>query len=290
MHRGQTFGPGRILETPIAEQIIAGSGVGSALSGLRPIVEIQIADFAALMMDMIVNQATKLRFMTGGQVKIPIVFRAPHGGGLQLAAQHSQSIESWFIGVPGLTIVAPSTPCDAKGLLAAAIRDDNPVLFLEHKLLYVHSRGPVSPDPYVIPLGKAAVKRPGKDVTLVATSAMVDRALQTATRLARDGIDVEVIDPRTLRPLDADTIVASVEKTGRLVVAHEAPKCGGMGAEVAATIMELAFDYLDAPVERVGAQDLPIPYNGNLERTVIPGPEDIAQAIRRACGTPTGSD
>lgn len=286
----ETFGPERIVETPIAEQIIAGSGVGSALAGLRPIVEIQIADFAALMMDMIVNQATKLRFMTGGQVRVPIVFRAPHGGGLQLAAQHSQSIESWFMGVPGLTIVAPSTPYEAKGLLAAAIRDDNPVLFLEHKLLYVHSRGPVPEATYVIPLGKAVVKREGKDVTLVATSAMVDRALQAAKRLERDGIDVEVIDPRTLRPLDADTIVESVKKTSRLVVAHEAPKCGGMGAEVSATIMELAFDYLDAPVERVGALDLPIPYNGNLERAVIPGQEEIVQAVRRAYGASTGSD
>ena len=277
----EAFGPRRILETPIAEQAIAGAGVGAALAGMRPIVEIQIADFAALMMDMITNQAAKLRFMTGGSARLAIVFRGPQGGGLQLAAQHSQSIESWFMGVPGLTIVAPADPYDAKGLLIAAIRDDNPVLFLEHKLLYVSSRGHVPEQPYAIPLGRAAVKREGADVTVVATSSMVERALQAARRFEAEGVDVEVIDPRTLRPLDEETILASVRKTGRAVVAHEAPTYGGMGAEIAAIVAEKAFDYLDAPVARVGAADVPIPYNGNLERLVIPGLEDIVAAVRQ---------
>ena len=277
----EEFGPGRILETPIAEQAIAGAGVGAALAGMRPIVEIQIADFAALMMDMIVNQAAKLRFMMGGNARLAIVFRGPQGGGLQLAAQHSQSIESWFMGVPGLTIVAPADPHDAKGLLIAAIRDDNPVLFLEHKRLYVSSRGHVPEQPYTIPLGRAVVNREGSDVTVVAIAGMVDRALQAARQLATEGVDVEVIDPRTLRPLDEETILTSVEKTGRAVVAHEAPRCGGMGAEIAATIMERAFDYLDAPVARVGAADVPIPYNGSLERVVIPGSDSIVAAVRQ---------
>ena len=277
----EAFGPKRILETPIAEQAIAGAGVGAALAGMRPIVEIQIADFAALMMDMIANQACKLRFMMGANARLAIVFRGPQGGGLQLAAQHSQSIESWFMGLPGLTIVAPADPYDAKGLLIAAIRDDNPVLFLEHKRLYISSRGPVPEQPYAIPLGRAAVKREGGDVTVVATSSMVERALQAARVLEAEGVNVEVIDPRTLRPLDDETIVASVRKTGRAVVAHEAPTFGGMGAEIAATIMEKAFDYLDAPVARVGAAGVPVPYNGSLERLVLPGLEDVVAAVRQ---------
>lgn len=275
------YGPARVRDAPISEGAISTFAVGAAITGQRPIVEIQIFDFVTLMMDAIVNQAAKFRYMLGGVPKVPIVFRGPQGGGIRLAAQHSQSLEAWFCHIPGLVVMAPSTPYDAKGLLTAAIRDDNPVVFLEHKLLYVQSKGPVPAGPYAIPVGKADIKRAGSDVTVVATMAMVAPALAAAKELARDGIEVEVIDPRTLRPLDTATILASVRKTNRLVVAHEGWKAFGFGAEVAALVMEEAFDHLDAPVARVGMRDVPMPYNDTLERAVIPSQVDIVAACKQ---------
>ena len=276
---GKTFGS-RVMDTPISEQAIAGAGVGAALSGYRPVVEIQIFDFVTLMMDMIVNQAAKLRFMLGGKVKVPVVFRGPQGGGVRLAAQHSQSLEAWFAHVPGLVVLAPSNAYDAKGLMAAAIRDDNPCIFLETKTLYLGKPAPVPEESYVIPIGVADIKRSGTDVTVIATLAMVDRALQAADDLAKEGISVEVLDPRTLRPLDMDTMIASVRKTNRCLVVHEAWRTGGLGAEIAAEISERAFDWLDAPVTRLGARDVPMPFNATLERAVIPSAKDIISAVK----------
>jgi pyruvate/2-oxoglutarate/acetoin dehydrogenase E1 component len=275
----EQFGEDRVRDTPISEATFLGTGVGAAIAGMRPIVEIQIFDFVALMMDQIVNQAAKFRFMLGGTPTVPLVIRGPQGGGIRLAAQHSQSLESWFVHVPGLVVVAPSTPYDAKGLLISAIRDDNPVIFLEHKAMYP-LKGPVPEAPYAIPLGRADVKRRGSDVTVVATQVMVHRALAAAEELARDGLSVEVIDPRTLAPLDEETIIGSVARTGRLVIAHEAVKRGGFGSEVAAMIAEKALDSLDAPIVRVGARPVPMPFNETLERATIPTQEDIATAVR----------
>ena len=274
------YGSERVRDTPISEATFVGCGVGAAIAGMRPVVEIQIFDFVALTMDMLVNQAAKFRFMLGGKPSVPLVVRGPQGGGIRLAAQHSQSLEAWFTHVPGLVVAAPSTPYDAKGLLVAAIRDDNPVIFLEQKLLYVGATGPVPEELYAIPLGKADIKREGTDVTVVATSAMVPRALSAATVLERDGVSVEVVDPRTLQPLDEDTILASVRKTNRLLVVHEACVRGGFGAEVAAMVGAKAFDHLDAPVARLGAPHTPMPYNDRLELEVIPSQERIVEAVR----------
>jgi 2-oxoisovalerate dehydrogenase E1 component len=280
----EKFGEARVRDTPISEGAISNMAVGAAITGMRPVVEIQIFDFVTLMMDAIVNQAAKFRFMLGGAPKVPVVFRGPQGGGIRLAAQHSQSLEAWFAHVPGLVVIAPSSPYDAKGLLASAIRDDNPVVFLEHKLLYVQSKGKVPAVEYAIPIGRAATLRPGRDVTILATMAMVPQALRAAADLAREGIEAEVIDPRTLRPLDLDTIIASVRRTNRLVVAQEAWTRHGFGAEVVAAVVEHAFDWLDAPPERVGMRDVPMPYNDTLERAVIPSAADIAAAARRTMG------
>ncbi len=274
------FGEERVRDTPISEATFVGCGVGAAIAGMRPVVEIQIFDFIALTMDMLVNQAAKFRYMLGGGPTVPLVVRGPQGGGIRMAAQHSQSLEAWFTHVPGLVVVAPSTPYDAKGLLVSAIRDDNPVIFLETKLSYVGAGGPVPEELYAIPIGKADVKRQGADITVLATMAMVPRALTAATQLAREGIDVEVVDPRTLRPLDEETILESVRKTNRLVIVHEAWQKGGFGAEVSALVVEKAFDYLDAPIQRVGARDVPMPYNDGLEVEVIPSIERIANTIR----------
>ena len=274
------FGEERVRDTPISEATFVGCGVGAAIAGMRPVVEIQIFDFIALTMDMLVNQAAKFRYMLGGGPTVPLVVRGPQGGGIRMAAQHSQSLEAWFTHVPGLVVVAPSTPYDAKGLLVSAIRDDNPVIFLETKLSYVGAGGPVPEELYAIPIGKADVKREGADVTVLATMAMVPRALTAATQLAREGIDVEVVDPRTLRPLDEEPILESVRKTNRLVIVHEAWQKGGFGAEVSALVVEKAFDYLDAPIQRVGARDVPMPYNDGLEVEVIPSIDRIANAIR----------
>ena len=276
----ERFGDERVRDTPISEATFVGCGIGAAIAGLRPVVEIQIFDFVALTMDMLVNQAAKFRFMLGGRPTVPVVVRGPQGGGIRLAAQHSQSLEAWFTHVPGLVVVAPSTPYDAKGLLVSAIRDDNPVIFLENKMLYLGQPGPVPEQPYAIPLGVADVKRKGRDVTVVATLAMVPRVLAAATQLAREGIEIEVIDPRTLKPLDEATILDSVRKTNRLLIVHEAWRTGGFGAEVAALAVEKAFDYLDAPIARLGALDTPMPYNDELERAAIPSQEKIVEAVR----------
>ena len=273
------FGPERVRDTPISEATFVGCGVGAAIAGLRPVVELQIFDFVALTMDMLVNQAAKFRYMLGGGPKVPVVIRGPQGGGIRLAAQHSQSLEAWFTHVPGLVVVAPSSPAYAKGLLVSAIRDDNPVIFLESKLLYLAPPAPVPEEHYAIPLGRGAILREGRDLTIVATMAMVPRALAAAEQLSREGISVEVIDPRTLRPLDEDLILTSVRKTHRLVITHEAWTQGGFGGEVVSLVMEKAFDWLDAPVVRVGAPPVPMPYNDELERFVIPSQQRIYDAV-----------
>lgn len=274
------FGAERVRDTPISEAGFCGAAVGAAIAGMRPVVEVQIFDFVTQMMDMIVNQAAKFRFMNGGVPKVPMVVRGPQGGGIRLAAQHSQSLEAWFAHVPGLVVVAPSTPYDAKGLLVASIRDDNPVVFLEHKMLYLGQAAPVPEELYAIPLGKADIKREGSDVTIVATQFMVQRALAAAAQLERDGLSVEVIDPRTIRPLDEDAILSSVRKTNRLVVVHEACLTGGFGAEISALVNEKAFDWLDAPVTRVGGLDVPMPYNDVLEQAVMPSQARIVAAVK----------
>lgn len=274
------FGNDRVRDTPITEVGFTGAAVGAAITGMRPVVEIQIFDFVALTMDILVNQAAKFRYMLGGQPTVPMVVRGPQGGGIRMAAQHSQSLEAWFTHVPGLVVMAPSTPYDAKGMLIAAIRDDNPVIFLEHKMLYMEGKGPVPEGDYAIPIGKGDIKRQGTDVTVVATMTMVGRALGAAKILEREGISVEVVDPRTLRPLDEEIILNSVAKTNRLLIAHEACKNGGFGAEVAAMVVEKGFDDLDAPIVRVGGLDVPMPYNDALERAVIPSQDRLTQAIR----------
>lgn len=272
------FGPERVRDTPISEAAIAGAATGAAMMGMRPIMEVMFMDFLTISMNQLVNQAAKMRFMFGGKTSIPMVVRAPAGSGTGAAEQHSQSLEAWFINVPGIKVVAPSTPGDAKGLLITAIRDNNPVLFMEHKLLY-RTKGPVPEELYSIPLQQAEIKREGRDLTIIAYSIMVPRALQAAEQLAADGIDAEVLDPRTLKPLDMETIVSSVSKTGRVLIVHEAPVTGGFGGELAAMIAgSPAFDFLDAPIRRLAGRDVPIPYNRTLERAAVPQVEDIVSA------------
>ncbi|MEM9754679.1 MAG: dehydrogenase E1 component subunit alpha/beta [Pseudomonadota bacterium] len=274
------FGADRVRDTPISEGAIANCGVGAALRGKRVVVEAQLWDFVTLMMDAIVNQAAKARYMLGGKARVPIVFRGPQGAGIRLAAQHTQSLEAMLANVPGLQIYAPASAYDAKGLMATAIRQDGPVIFLEHKLLYLGQPQPVPEPRYALPAGVARIVRPGTDCTVIATLAMVERAVQAADRLARDGISVEVIDPRTIKPLDLETICASVRRTNRAVVVHEAPRFGGFGGEIAAAITEEAFDWLDAPVARVGAPESPVPYNDRLERAYMPDAADITAAVK----------
>lgn len=275
------FGPERVRDTPISEAAITGCAIGAAVTGMRPVVEIQFMDFVTLCMEQLVLQAAKMRYMFGGTAQVPMVLRTPGGSGTGAAAQHSESLEAWFAHVPGLKVVAPSTPADAKGLLRASIHDGNPVIFVEHKLLY-RTRGPVPEEPYALPLGAAEVKREGRDVTVVATSLMVSRALAAAAALAEEGLSVEVIDPRTLRPLDTQTVVESVKKTGRAVIVYEAVKTLGIGAEIAARIAESdAFYQLQAPIVRLGGAEVPIPYNRGLERAAVPQVEDIASAVRQ---------
>ncbi len=277
----ERFGRERVRDTPISEAAITGCAIGAALTGLRPVVEVQFMDFITLCMEQLVLQAAKIRYMFGGKAQVPMVVRTPAGAGTGAAAQHSGSLEAWFAHVPGLKVVAPSTPQDAKGLLLASIRDPNPVVFVEHKLLY-RTRGEVPEEAYEIPLGRAEVKREGTDVTVVATSAMVPRALAAAERLAEEGVSVEVVDPRTLRPLDTETILESVRKTGRVVVVYEAVKTLGIGAEIVARIAESdALYYLQAPVVRLGGAECPIPYNRTLERAAVPQEEDVVEAVRR---------
>jgi pyruvate/2-oxoglutarate/acetoin dehydrogenase E1 component len=268
----------RVRDTPISEEGFSGIAVGAAMTGLRPVVEILYIDFSTLSMDQIVNQAAKAHYMFGGKARVPLVIRTQGGGGRGNAAQHSQSLEMWYVHAPGLIVIQPSTPYDAKGLLKSAIRDDNPVVFIEHKLLY-NTTGPVPDEEYLIPIGVADVKRPGDDVTIVATSRMVLFALKAAEELAQQGIEAEVIDPRTLKPLDMDTIVRSVEKTGRLVVVNEGHLTGGFTAEVAARVQREAFDWLDAPIMQVATEDVPLPYNGRLELEAIPNQQDIINAV-----------
>jgi pyruvate/2-oxoglutarate/acetoin dehydrogenase E1 component len=277
------FGPQRIRNTPISESVIVGAGVGAALTGMRPIVEIMYVDFAAMAMDSIVNQAAKVKYMFGGHAKVPLTIRSAFGAGRGQAAQHSQSFEAWFNAIPGLLLVMPSTPYDAKGLLKSAIRNDNVVMVLEHKLLY-GDVGPVPAEEYTIPLGKAAIRREGQDVTLIATSRMCHLAASAIEVLTEEGIDVEFIDPRTIKPLDMETIAASVRKTGRAVVVNEGHRTGGLTSELAARIMDECFDNLDAPVMRVAAEDVPIPYNRRLELEVIPAEKDILAAVREVRG------
>ena len=275
----EEFGTERVRDTPISEEAIAAVAVGAAATGSRPVAEIMYVDFIGLAMEPIVNQAAKLRYMFGGKARVPMVIRAQEGAGRGNAAQHSQSLEAWFCHIPGLKVVTPSTPADAKGLLKSAIRDDNPVIFLEHKALYF-SKGPVPSDEYVIPLGEAQIKRSGQHVTVVGVHTMVGKALKAAEQLAEEGIEVEVIDPRSLVPLDEDTIINSVKKTGRLIVSHEAYTRSGYGAEIITRVIEAAFDYLDAPPVRVCARDVPVPYSTILETAALPQVEDLVAAAR----------
>jgi pyruvate/2-oxoglutarate/acetoin dehydrogenase E1 component len=276
----EEFGPHRVRSTPISESAIIGSALGAAMTGIRTVAEIMYVDFTTCAMDQIVNQVAKMRYMSGGKAKIPLVIRTQEGGGRGNAAQHSQSLEALFLHIPGLKIVMPSTPYDARGLLKTAIRDDNPVMFIEHKLLYA-TKGFIPDGEFLIPFGQADVKRKGKDVTAIAISYMVTKALRAAERLAEEGVDVEVIDLRTLVPLDIETLLQSVRKTNRVVIVHEGCRRGGIGAEIACNIMEEAFDFLDAPLERVGALNVPIPYSEPLENAVIPGEEEIATAVKK---------
>jgi pyruvate/2-oxoglutarate/acetoin dehydrogenase E1 component len=275
----QEFGEERIKDTPISETAIVGFGVGAALIGMRPIVEIMRIDWSTIAMDEIVNHAAKMRYLSGGKPELAMVIKTNAEGGLGLGAQHSQSFESWFVHVPGLKVVMPSDPYDGKGLLKAAVRDPNPVVFIEPTTLLSLS-GAVPTEDYVVPLGKAAIKREGKDATIVVWGTLVPKALNAAQTLADDGIQVEVIDPRSLRPLDIETIVDSVKKTGRLVVAHQAVKTCGVGAEIVAQVQEMAFDHLDAPIKRVATPDVIIPVNRNLERVVFPQEEEIIAAVK----------
>jgi len=273
------FGAERVRDTPISEEAIAAVAVGAAATGSRPVAEIMYVDFIGLAMEPIVNQAAKLRNMFGGKAKVPMVIRAQESAGRGNAAQHSQSLEAWFCHIPGLKVVTPSTPADAKGLLKTAIRDDNPVIFLEHKVLYF-TKGPVPSGDVTIPLGVADVKRAGKHLTVVGVHTMVGKALQAAEQLAEEGIELEVIDPRTLVPLDEQTIVDSVKKTGRLIVSHEAYTRGGYGAEIVTRVVEAAFDYLDAPPVRICARDVPVPYSAALESAALPQVDDLVIAAR----------
>jgi len=276
------FGPERVRNTPISEAAIVGAAVGAALTGMRPVAELMYVDFSGIAMDQIANQAAKSRYMFGGKAKVPIVLRTQGGTGRSSAAQHAQSLEAWFIHIPGLKVVMPATPYDAKGLLKTAIRDDNPVIFIEHKLLYPET-GEVPEEEYLVPLGVAEVKRAGEDVTVVAHSRMVHLALRAADRLAAEGISCEVVDPRTLDPLDTPAILRSVEKTGRLVILQEAVAQCSFASEVAALVAEEALDCLDAPIRRVTALDTPMPFSPKLERFVVPSEERLIAAVREVC-------
>lgn len=277
------FGPKRVIDAPISEASFTGVGIGAAIVGMRPVVEILFIDFSLLVLDQIVNQAAKHKFMTGGAGRVPMVLRTQGGVGNGLAAQHSQSLEAMYYHVPGLKLAMPSTPYDAKGLLKSAIRDDEPVIFLEHKLLYM-TKGHVPEQEYLIEFGQADTKRSGKDVTLIAWSNMVPRSLAAADKLAAQGIDVEVIDPRTLVPLDTETILSSVRKTSRVVIAQEAIRRGGVASDIASVIQQEAFDYLDAPIEICAGKNTAIPFNLQLESVCVPQEADIINAVKRTVG------
>jgi pyruvate dehydrogenase E1 component beta subunit len=278
----QQFGLERIRDTPISETAIIGAGVGAALAGMRPVVDMHFVDFITIAMDEVVNQMAKIRYMFGGQCTVPIVLRAPDGMVRSAAAQHSQSLEAWFLHVPGLQVVIPSNPADAKGLLKSAIRSDNPVLYFEHKVLF-KMKGPVPEGDHLVPIGKASISRSGKDVTIVSYSLMMQVALEAAAELAKQGIEAEVIDLRTISPLDEETIFSSVRKTKRLVIVHEAVKTGGVGAEIAARVAEEMIDYLDAPIRRLGAPFVPIPFSPALEKLVKISAADVVRTVREIC-------
>lgn len=275
----EMFGTDRVRDTPISEAAITGVAIGAAIAGLRPVVEIMYMDWIGLTIDELVNQASMLHYVYGGQVGVPMVLRTQGGAGASASAQHSKSLEAWVAHIPGLKVVMPSTPYDAKGLLKSAIRDNNPVIFIEHKLLY-GTRGEIPKEEYLVPIGKAEVKKEGKDVTIIATSMMVLEALAAAKALESEGISVEVVDPRTLIPLDKETIVRSIQKTNRAIIVHEAWKTCGFGAEISAVIMEEVFHYLDAPVKRIAGFDSPIPYSPALEPCVIPNRDIIKQSVK----------
>ena len=275
----EEFGEERVKDTPLAEAVIAGAAAGAAAVGARPVAEIMYINFMTFCMDQVVNQAAKMRYMFGGKIKVPMVIRTQGGAGSFCAAQHSESLESWFIHVPGLKVVMPSTPYDAKGLLKSSIRDDNVVIFIEHNLLY-NTKGHVPQEEYLLPIGAADVKRQGDDVTIITYSRMVLAVLDAAEELAKEGISAEVIDVRTLSPLDIDTITASVKKTGRVVICEADCKTGGVGAEILSRIVESAFDYLDGPVVRVAGRDTPIPYCPVLEKIAVPDKDEIIEAVK----------
>jgi pyruvate dehydrogenase E1 component beta subunit len=276
----EEFGTERVRDTPITEAGFTGLAIGAAMAGLRPIVELMTFNFGILALDQIVNNAAKIRYMSGGQISVPMVIRGPGSAAHQLAAQHSQSLEAWFCHVPGLKVIAPATPHDAKGLLKTAIRDDNPVIFIEAQLLY-GTKGAVQEGEYTIPMGKAEIKREGKDVTIVAYSKMLLLAMDAASDLEKEGIDAEVIDLRTLKPLDIDTLIQSVKKTGRLVIVEEGWRFAGLGAQIAESIYSNAFDALDGPIVRVTGEDVPMPYTRPLEDLAIPDRARIIQAVKQ---------
>ncbi len=273
------FGPDRVIETPISEVAIIGSTIGAALTGLRPIAEIGFNDFLLVAGDQIVNQMAKLRYMSGGQLKLPLVIRMPMGAGLSAAAQHSQCLHGLFMNIPGLKIACPSTPYDVKGLFKCAVRDDNPVLFFEYLKLY-DTEGEVPEDEYIIPLGKADIKREGKDLTIIASSEMVIKSLNVAKKMEREGLNIEVVDLRTINPLDFELVLNSVKKTGKVIVAYNDHKTDGSGAEIAARIADEAFEFLDAPVKRVAAKDTPIPFEPRMEAYIIPQEQDLIDTIK----------
>ena len=273
------YGPERVVNTPISENTIIGAGVGAALIGMRPVAELMFVDFGALAMDQIVNQAAKIKYMTGDMLNVPLVIRTQGGAGRGVAAQHSQSLEAWFYHTPGLKVVMPATSYDVKGLLKTAIRDNNPVMFIEHKMIYLF-KGPVPEEEYTIPFGVADIKREGKDVTIVAYSNMLFKSLEAAEELEKDGISCEVIDPRTLVPLDIDAIINSVQKTNRLVLVTEACRRGSVASDISSIVTEKAFDSLDSPVKIVAGLNTPIPYNSTLEQASIPHTSDIVKAVR----------
>jgi pyruvate/2-oxoglutarate/acetoin dehydrogenase E1 component len=277
----QKYGPERVIDTPLSEEGFVGLSVGAAMTGFHPVPEIMFGDFITLVMDQLVNQAAKMRYMTGGQIQMPLTVRATMGGGRSSGAQHSQSWHAWFAHVPGLKVVVPSTPYDAKGLLKTALREPNPVIFFEDKVMYAKVKGPVPEEEYCIPFGQADIKRAGKDVTLIAISRMIHPTLAAAEKLAAEGIDAEVIDPRTLTPLDKSTLIESVKKTSGAVIVDEGYQHFGATAELASTIAYGAFDYLDAPVERLGALDVPIPFTPVLENATIPDETKIIAAVHR---------
>lgn len=275
--------PGRIVDTPISEAAIVGVGLGSSLTGMRPIVDLHFSDFVTCCMDELCNQAAKIRYMFGGQVKMPMVVWCPDGAGLRAAAQHSQSLEAWFVHTPGLKVVVPSEPADVKGLIKSAIRDDDPVMFFQHKKLFAKEGHVPESSDFIIPLGQAAVKREGADVTIICYGSGFYTSMAAADELAKDGIEAEVVDLRTVKPMDMATVAESIKKTNRAVTVHEACVTGGAGAEIAARIQDELFDYLDAPVKRVGAKDVPIPFSPPLEDFVLAKPADVIAAVKAVC-------